>query len=365
MFKMQRLEQDSLELLQQTIQNKYSKIFHKYQKDFVLILNKIKQSVQNLNLVLEIEEKDTNNLSLDLLCDIVQLYLARHTDLTAKKIRKVVYVNFDHLNEFKQDQEHEKLKIQLISLTPQLLSSKNPKIKELTSLHVKSLTDFYRRSNNTKILAAFMDKLDQATEPNSYNRNITIFQNDLNINKTEFFKFVDSLKWVVSDLTGIKENCINLWSDTNLSQSENETYAVNIEVNNAMLNIVKRITKIDIKNEYEAKHFAKVKKTIKGPDLEETSNVDNFDEKEEISNSASNDSNQFVWGNEPIKLQNQCSLCSHFEKVTDRPKTLKDSIVINPKGQYQYRICMKTSGQITVILSQPIKYCPQCGRKLN
>lgn len=360
---MEGLKQNNLELLQQTIQTKYSNIFNQYKQDFILAFNKIKQAIQDLNLVLEIEEKDTNGLSLDLLCDVIQLYLAKHTNLPTKEICKAVYVNFDHLTEFKQDQEQEKLKIQLILLIPRLLDNEDSKIKELIILHKNTLNDFYNRPDNTRLLAAFMNKVDQATNPTSYSRNITIFQSDLNVNEVEFFKFIDSLKWIISDLARTKENSIDLWSDSSLTQSGNKNYAANIEINNAILSIVKRLSKETKKKEYEAKHFAKNEE----PSVKENSSneppIINIPDDNEVNQNDS--SSQFVWGNDPVKPANQCSLCSHFEKVADRPKNLKDSIVINPKGQYQYRICMKTGGQITVILSQPIKYCPQCGRKLN
>lgn len=360
---MKDLKQTNLKLLQQTIQDKYSNIFHQYKQDFILAFNKIKQSIQNLNLILEIEEKDINGLSLDLLCDVIQLYLVKHTNLSTKEIRRAVYVNLDHLTEFKQDQEQEKLKIQLIFLIPQLLDTEDSKIKELIVFHKKALDDFYNKHDSMKLLNAFMNKVDQATDPASYSRNITIFQSDLNVNKVEFFKFVDSLKWLISDLAETKDNSIDLWSDSSLTQSGDKQYAANIQINNAILSIVKRLSKETKKKEYEAKHFAKNEE----PSIKENSSneppIINIPDDNEVNQN--NNSSQFIWGNDPVKPSNKCSLCSHFDKVTDRPKNLKDSIVINPKGQYQYRICMKTGGQITVILSQPIKYCPQCGRKLN
>ena len=360
---MKGLKQTNLKLLQQTIQDKYNNIFHQYKQDFSLAFNKIKQSIQDLNLVLEIEEKDINGLSLDLLCDVIQLYLVKHTNLSTKEIRRAVYVNFDHLTEFKQDQEQEILKIQLILLIPQLLDTEDSKIKELIVLHKKALNDFYNRPDNMKLLNAFMNKVDQATNPTSYSRNITIFQSDLNVNKVEFFKFVDSLKWLISDLAETKDNSIDLWSDSSLTQSGDKRYAANIQINNAILNIVKRLSKETKKKECETKHFAKNEE----PSIKENSSneppIINIPDDNEVNQN--NNSSQFVWGNDPVKPSNQCVLCSHFDKVTDRPKNLKDSIVINSKGQYQYRICMKTGSQITVILSQPIKYCPQCGRKLN
>lgn len=360
---MENLKRNNLELLQQTIQTKYSNIFYQYKQSFILAFNKIKQSIRDLNLILEIEEKDINGLSLDLLCDVIQLYLTKHTNLQVKEIRRAVYANFDHLTEFKQDQEQEKLKIQLILLIPQLLDNEDPIIKELISLHKKALNDFYGQPDNIKLLTAFINKVDQATNPTSYSRNITIFQSDLNVNEIEFLKFVDSLRWLISDLTETKENGINLWSDSNLTQSGEKKYAANIEINNAMLNIVKRFSKKTKSKEHEAEYFEKNAK----PSIKENSSnkppIINIPDDDETNQN--NNSSQFVWGNDPVKPSNQCSLCSHFEKVATRPKNLKDSIVINPKGQYQYRICMKTGNQITVILSQPIKYCPQCGRKLN
>ena len=248
-------------------------------------------------------------------------------------------------------------------LIPQLLDNEDSKIKELITLHKKALNDFYNRPDGTKLLTAFMNKVDQATDPTSYNRNITIFQSDLNVNEAEFFKFADSLKWIISDLIESKENYINLWSDSSLAQSGGKKYAANIEINNTILNIVKRLSKKTKKKKYEVKHFAKNEEpSIKENSSNEPPIINIPDDNEANQN---NGSSQFVWSNDPIKSSNQCSLCSHFEKVTSRPKNLKDSIVINPKDQYQYRICMKTGGQITVILSQPIKYCPQCGRKLN
>lgn len=350
-------------LLQQTIQNKYTDIFYRYKQNFILAFNKIKQSIQDLNLVLEIKEKDIKGLSLDLLCDVIQLYLAKHTNLSTKEIRKAVYVNFDHLTEFKQDQEQEKLKIQLILLIPQLLDNENSIIKELIVLHKKTLNDFYNRSDSMRLLTVFMNKVDQATNPTSYSRNITIFQGDLNINEVDFFKFVDSLKWLISDLAKTKENSINLWSDSSLTQSGKKKFAVNIEINNAILSIVKRLSKETKKKEYKTEYFAKNEE----PSIKENSSneppIINIPDDNEVNQN--NNSSQFVWGNDPVKFSNKCSFCSHFEKVTSRPKNLKDSIVVNSKEQYQYRICMKTSSQITVILSQPIKYCPQCGRKLN
>ena len=360
---MKGLKRTNLELLQQTIQGKYNNIFHQYKQDFALAFNKIKQSIQDLNLVLEMEEKDINGLSLDLLCDVIQLYLVKHTNLSIKEIHRAVYVNFDHLTEFKQDQEQEKLKIKLILLIPQLLDNEDSKIKELIVLHKKALNDFYNKPDSIKLLNAFMNKVDQATDPDSYSRNITIFQNNLNVNEVEFFKFVDSLKWLISDLAETKDNSIDLWSDSSLTQSGDKQYAANIQINNAILSIVKRLSKETKKKEYEAKHFAKNEE----PSIKENSSneppIINIPDDNEVNQN--NNSGQFVWGNDPTKHSNQCSLCSHFDKVTDRPKNLKDSIVINPKRQYQYRICMKTGSQITVILSQPIKYCPQCGRKLN
>lgn len=360
---MKGLKQTNLKLLQQTIQDKYNNIFHQYKQDFSLAFNKIKQAIQDLNLVFDIEEKDTNGLSLDLLCDVIQLYLAKHTNLSTKEIRRAVYVNFDHLTEFKQDQEQEKLKIQLILLIPQLLDTEDSKIKELIVFHKKALDDFYNKPDRMKLLNAFMNKVDQATDPASYSRNITIFQSDLNVNEVEFFKFVDSLKWFISDLTETKDNSIDLWSDSSLTQSGDKQYAANIQINNAILSIVKRLSKETKKKEYEAKHFAKNEE----PSIKENSSneppIINIPDDNEVNQN--NNPSQFVWGNDPVKPSNKCSLCSHFEKVTARPKNLKDSIVINPKGQYQYRICMKTGSKITVILSQPIQYCPQCGRKLN
>lgn len=360
---MKGLKRNNLELLQQTIQNKYKDIFSQYKQDFILAFNKIRQSIQDLVLVLEIEQKDINDLPLELLCDVIRLYLAKHTNLSIKEIRRAVYVNFDHLTEFKQDQEQEKLKIQSILLIPQLLDNEDPIIKELMDLHKKTLNDFYGQPDNIKLLTAFINKVDQATNPTSYSRNITIFQSDLNVNEIEFFKFVNSLKWLISDLTETKENSINLWSDSNLTQSGEKKYAANIEINNAMLNIVKRFSKKAKSKEHETEYFEK----NENPSIKENSSneppIINIPDDDEMNQN--NNSSQFVWGNDPVKPSNQCSFCSHFEKVATRPKNLKDSIVINPKGQYQYRICMKTGNQITVILSQPIKYCPQCGRKLN
>lgn len=67
-----------------------------------------------------------------------------------------------------------------------------------------------------------------------------------------------------------------------------------------------------------------------------------------------------------IQPQEPCSMCNKIDRFDKRPNNVgKDDLVFNVKGETLLRISFYVGGkQIETCLSEPIQYCPKCGRKL-
>lgn len=66
-----------------------------------------------------------------------------------------------------------------------------------------------------------------------------------------------------------------------------------------------------------------------------------------------------------IHEQEPCSMCSKIDRFDKRPNNVgKDDLVFNAKGETLLRISFYVDKQIETCLSEPIQYCPKCGRKL-
>lgn len=66
-----------------------------------------------------------------------------------------------------------------------------------------------------------------------------------------------------------------------------------------------------------------------------------------------------------VQPQEPCSMCNKIDRFDKRPNNVgKDDLVFNAKGETLLRISFYVDKQIETCLSEPIQYCPKCGRKL-
>lgn len=66
-----------------------------------------------------------------------------------------------------------------------------------------------------------------------------------------------------------------------------------------------------------------------------------------------------------VQPQEPCSMCNKIDRFDKRPNNVgKDDLVFNAKGETLLRISFYVDRQIETCLSEPIQYCPKCGRKL-
>lgn len=66
-----------------------------------------------------------------------------------------------------------------------------------------------------------------------------------------------------------------------------------------------------------------------------------------------------------VQPQEPCSMCNKIDRFDKRPNNVgKDDLVFNAKGETLLRISFYVDNQIETCLSEPIQYCPKCGRKL-
>lgn len=324
------------------------KLYSSNKNDLDYLLRNLKENISNLKPCLLLKEKELNDgSSIDLISFFIKIYLREHTKLSESLIDKDVTIDYD------AESNQSILKIDLLSLTSSMMTDniQDSEISYFINLAKKGLENKLGNINYQELLKSVVNRIDNALTQENLMSNITVFQNELNVEEKALNQVMLILNTITSCLAGQKQTPVTLWNDGTQS-------AINIDT----LNLAQTIILSDIKN---VKEVRSDRKSTKSQDSNLPPVINIPDGNSNNKNDDRKMQGMFFWDDEDENSKVACPLCSEFKKATERPKKIQDDIVITKNNKYQYRISYRIDNSIATVLSEPINYCPKCGRKLD
>lgn len=148
----------------------------------------------------------------------------------------------------------------------------------------------------------------------------------------------------------IQINCRSLFSNLLVKHKKIE----NIRIKNLLIKDLILLNNIDILKQLNVNENYNLKKSQSSKNIPPIVKIPNETKVEQ--------NKEFIWEDD---TKENCKLCSRFNQINERPNSGDDDIVVNKHGAFQYRIVYHQNGHLMTVLSNPIKYCLICGRKLE